>query len=119
MRCEILSCVSRAGLIKRVAVEGKERKQIELTGWEQDCLRHTFASHYLPIYGADKTIEQLGHGDYAMLFTHYRKLISKDDAEKFWKELTPEKIVPGLFDPETMVADKHADDVAAQARDAA
>jgi integrase len=96
---------ARAGLIKLVSVPGKERKVIESTGWEQDCLRHTFASHYLPIFGGEKTIAQMGHGDYSMLFTHYRKLITKEEAEKFWAELIPDKIVANLFEPNNMASD--------------
>lgn len=63
-------------------------KEIVETGWSQDCLRHTFASHYLPVFGAEKTIAALGHGDYDMLFSHYRKLVKPDEAKAFWK-LTP------------------------------
>jgi len=108
----------RAGLIKRVYTKGKERPIIESTGWEQDCLRHTFASHYLPVHGAEKTIEQMGHGDYGMLFTHYRQLITKDEAERFWSDLAPENLIPTLFDPKTIIVDQVADNVAAQAGDA-
>jgi integrase len=77
-----------AGLIRRVKVEGKERLQIEFTGWDQDCLRHSFASHFLPVFGADKTIEAMGHGDYDMLFRHYRALVTPREAKAYW-EITP------------------------------
>lgn len=78
----------KAALIKREKVEGTRRLQITPTGWGQDCLRHTFASNLLPIVGAEKTIAQMGHGDYAMLFKHYRQIVSDETAKAFWN-LTP------------------------------
>jgi integrase len=77
-----------AGLIKLEVVPGHERKRIVSTGWAQDCLRHTFASNHLQAFGAEKTIQAMGHGDYDMLFSHYRALVSPVDADEFWK-LTP------------------------------
>ena len=59
--------------------------------WVQDCLRHTFASNCMPIFGADVTREQLGHGDFDMLFRHYRELVSPEAAAVFWN-LTPETV---------------------------
>ena len=73
-----------AGLIRLITVKGKDRKQIESNGWDQDCLRHTFASHYLPVFGADETIKQMGHGDYDMLFGHYRALVTPEEAARYW-----------------------------------
>lgn len=73
----------------RVLVDGKLRKKIINTGWAQDCLRHTFASNYFATFGAEKTIKQLGHGNYDMLFGHYLTLVSRESAEAFWK-LTPD-----------------------------
>ena len=66
--------------------------QVESTGWAQDCLRHTFASNYLPMFGAEKTIAALGHGDYDMLFGHYRALVRPEVAAEFWSALTPELV---------------------------
>lgn len=80
-----------AGLIRRENVAGKTRPQIVPTGWAQDCLRHTFASHYLPVAGPEKTIAALGHGDYEMLFRHYRALVPRRTAELYWS-LTPELV---------------------------
>jgi integrase len=78
---------------RRLKLDNGKWRNIVDTGWGQDCLRHTFASHYLPIFGAEKTIEALGHGDYDMLFGHYRQLVKPDEAEKFWK-LTPDNLAP-------------------------
>jgi integrase len=55
----------------------------ELVGWVQDTMRHTFASISLVLNGAEKTKAALGHGDYDMLFGHYRKAMSRAEAEKF------------------------------------
>jgi hypothetical protein len=60
-----------------------------LETWQQDCMRHTFASYSLASHGAEKTVSALGHGDYDMLFQHYRALVNQEQARKFW-ELTPE-----------------------------
>jgi integrase len=54
-------------------------------------MRHTFASHYLPLFGADATIRQLGHGDHTMLFNHYRALVHDDLAKLYW-QLTPDVV---------------------------
>jgi len=55
-----------------------------LEGWRQDCMRHTFASMSLATFGVEKTVAALGHGDYDMLFGHYRALVKAEDAAKFW-----------------------------------
>lgn len=73
-----------------IAPKNKRRKLDRLrkeTGviWAHDIMRHTFASYHLAKHGsADKTSVQLGHSDTQMLITHYRKLVSKDNAERFW-----------------------------------
>ena len=53
-----------------------------LDGWQSDCMRHTFASAFYAVYGAEATIKALGHGDYEMLFGHYRRLMSKEDGKR-------------------------------------
>lgn len=61
------------------------RRRAELfENWQQDCMRHTFASMSLVQFGPEKTIAALGHGDYEMLFRHYRALVKPDVAAKFW-----------------------------------
>jgi integrase len=73
-----------------IAPKNKRRKLDRLrkeTGvtWAHDIMRHTFASYHLAKHGSgDKTSVQLGHSDTQMLITHYRKLVSKDNAERFW-----------------------------------
>lgn len=77
----------KSGLVKEV--DGK------LVGWQQDCLRHTFASAWLAMHGAESTIQQLGHGDYDMLFGHYRTLMTKEAAERIFS-LTPDAVLKAI-----------------------
>jgi hypothetical protein len=81
-----------AGLIRRVKVEGKEKMQIISTGWVQDCARHSFGSHFLPLFGESETSTQLGHGDHTMLYAHYRDFrITRELAKLYW-QLTPDVV---------------------------
>lgn len=82
-----------AGLI--TVKETEAGKEIEWTGWAQDVLRHTCASHYLPLYGAEKTIELLGHGNYDMLFGHYRAMVTRSEAEAYFA-LTPVAVLGSI-----------------------
>lgn len=52
--------------------------------WPHDASRHSFASYYLALHGADKTKAALGHGTFDMLFQHYRTLVRDKDAEKYF-----------------------------------
>jgi len=66
------------------------RRKAGIIDWPQDALRHSFASYHLAKHGsADLTATQLGHRSTDMLFRHYRELVTKDDAEKFWA-ISPE-----------------------------
>jgi len=56
--------------------------------WPHDGLRHSFASHYLQLLGAKKTIDALGHGSYDVLFNHYRTLVKKEEAVEYFN-ITP------------------------------
>ena len=52
--------------------------------WPHDCLRHSFCSYYLAHHeDAAKTALQAGHTE-SVLFQHYRKMVRREDAEKFW-----------------------------------
>tara|TARA_R110000824_G_scaffold399840_1_gene605895 strand:- start:69 stop:1226 length:1158 start_codon:yes stop_codon:yes gene_type:complete len=66
------------------------RKACNLYGdsWPHDAARHTYASNYLATHSAEETIKQLGHGNYEMLFKHYRTLVKPSSAKEFW-EITP------------------------------
>jgi integrase len=68
--------------------------------WPPDCMRHSFASYHLGANGsADKTAAQMGHRSTEMIFQHYRELVPKKEAEKFWQIMpeAPDKtpVAPG------------------------
>lgn len=53
--------------------------------WPHDVMRHSFGSYHLGAHGDIKsTCLQMGHLNPDMLFSHYRGLVKKDDAERFW-----------------------------------
>ncbi len=62
------------------------REKADVT-WPHNAMRHSYASNHLVRYGdAARTAFQLGHhADTSMLFEHYRALITKEDAEAYWK----------------------------------
>jgi integrase len=75
---------------RKKLVAGRE-KWIKVSGeeWPHDCMRHSFCSYHLAMHGsADKTAVQMGHRSTDMLFRHYRELVTKEEAEKFW-EISP------------------------------
>jgi integrase len=68
----------------RYILSENKKKWIEVVPWTHDCLRHSFCSYHLAMYqNADKTAFEAGHSA-QILFQHYRELISKEDAQKFW-----------------------------------
>lgn len=54
--------------------------------WPSNGMRHAFASHHLAMYGDPaRTAFELGHHrDTSMLFDHYRALVTREDADKYW-----------------------------------
>jgi integrase len=54
--------------------------------WVDNGLRHSFASYHLAKFGdANRLALQLGHTTTAMLFKHYREVVTPDQAEEYWK----------------------------------
>jgi hypothetical protein len=52
--------------------------------WEIDCMRRTFCSYHLAKFqSASQTAMQAGHRE-SVLFSHYRGLVSNQDADAFW-----------------------------------
>jgi integrase len=52
--------------------------------WPHNVARHSFVSYHLAAFGnAAKTALEAGHSE-AMLFAHYRELVTPDAAEAFW-----------------------------------
>jgi integrase len=57
----------------------------KLTEWPHNGLRHSFGSYHLAFYGdAVKTAMQMGHRDSNVVHNHYKTLVLKSEAEKFW-----------------------------------
>jgi len=52
---------------------------------EQDVMRHTFASHFLAVFGEDATKSAMGHTpDSATLFRHYRRAVTRKQGLAFF-----------------------------------
>ena len=65
--------------------EASQRK-IGLTQWPQDGLRHSYASYHLAHFkNINDLATQMGHTDTKLIFRHYRSVVTKDEARKFWK----------------------------------
>lgn len=61
------------------------RVLLKLDRWPQDITRHTAASYWLAVEGNAYTLaEALGHSP-AILKTHYRALVTRQEAERFWR----------------------------------
>jgi integrase len=61
------------------------RKKASITEWPDNALRHSFGSYHLAAHGdAVKTAAQMGHRDTGVLHNHYKALVTKTDAERFW-----------------------------------
>jgi len=61
------------------------RAAAKIKQWPHNGLRHSFGSYHLAFHGdAVKTATQMGHRDSAIIHNHYKALVLKTDAEKFW-----------------------------------
>lgn len=70
------------------------RAAAKLTDWPHNGLRHSFGSYHLAVHGdAVKTAMQMGHRDSNVVHNHYKALVLKAEAEKFWG-LRPEATAP-------------------------
>ena len=56
----------------------------------ENCIRHTTASFMAESQGYTETANQLGH-DIGMLLKHYRRAITKTEAEAFYN-ITPDSV---------------------------
>jgi len=67
------------------------RKLAEIESWPHKRLRHSFGSYHLAFHGdAVKTAQQMGHRSSDVVHNHYKALVLKQEAEKFWN-LRPEQ----------------------------
>jgi integrase len=67
--------------------ERHERLQTlaKLTPWPRNILRHSFGSYHLAFYKNEAlTAAEMGNSP-AVIFQHYRALVTPEAAEKFWK----------------------------------
>jgi integrase len=74
------------------------RKAAGLEKWPQNGLRHSFASYHLAKHrnAADLSLD-MGHISPHMIFAHYRELVTKEEADKYWNIFPPrpaENVVP-------------------------
>lgn len=56
--------------------------------WSHDVLRHSAASYSFSKFGASKTAHWMGHSE-QVLKTHYREIVTPQEAEAFWKIMPP------------------------------
>jgi integrase len=53
--------------------------------WPHNGLRHSFASYHLAMYGDPvRTATLMGHRDSNVMHQHYKALVLKSEAEKYW-----------------------------------
>ena len=61
------------------------RARANIDHWPANALRHSFASYHLAKFqDAPALALQMGHTTTAMLFTHYREVITPEEAEIYW-----------------------------------
>ncbi len=61
------------------------RKRAGIENWPQNGLRHSYASYHLAKFqDAAALALQMGHTTTAMLFAHYREVVTPETAEAFW-----------------------------------
>ncbi|HEY7338933.1 MAG TPA: tyrosine-type recombinase/integrase [Bryobacteraceae bacterium] len=72
----------------------KARLSAGLADWPPNALRHSFASYHLAKFqDAAGLALQMGHTTTAMLFAHYREVVTFTDAEQYWN------VVPQMSSP--------------------
>jgi hypothetical protein len=71
----------------------RREKVVKASGvkWSNDCMRHSYCSYGLPIFGVRDLVLQAGH-DEGILFKHYRELVRRSDCERYWN-LTPSVVL--------------------------
>lgn len=61
------------------------KKAVGLNEWPHNALRHSFGSYHLAFHGDQvKTAAQMGHRDSTVVHNHYKALVLKSEAEKYW-----------------------------------
>jgi hypothetical protein len=69
----------------------KLRTLLGWPAWKKDVLRHSAATYWLASEpDANRVAMELGNSP-AVLFKHYRELVSDDEAKEFWALLPPKR----------------------------
>jgi integrase len=81
-----------SGMKGRLIPEGyrssleRVRKKAKLACWPNNGLRHSFASYRLAaIHDAPRVASELGHTSPQMLYSTYREVVLREEAERYWK----------------------------------
>lgn len=83
----------KIGFSRRLFREVREDSKVE---WSKDVMRHSFGSYLLAQNeDAPKTALQMGHSHVDVFFNHYRNLVKKSVAGKYW-EIVPQEF-PGII----------------------
>jgi integrase len=62
------------------------RAKAGISKWPSNVLRHSYASYHLAFHqNAAALALQMGHTSQAMIFSNYRELVTKQDAERYWR----------------------------------
>jgi integrase len=61
------------------------RANAGISKWPSNALRHSYASYHLAYHqNAAALALQMGHTSQAMIFSNYRELVTRQDAERYW-----------------------------------
>jgi integrase len=62
------------------------RIQAGFEEWPSNALRHGFASYHLGAFSDAAALAlEMGHTTTAMLFSHYREVVTQENAERYWR----------------------------------
>lgn len=79
--------------VKKLLANGDKsaaNKVPNLRKWPDNGLRHSYATHHLALHAnAAELALHLGHTNTALIFAHYRKPVTKEEAALYWA-ITPE-----------------------------
>lgn len=72
------------------------RDAMGLDEWPADVLRHSFGSYHFAHHRSESLVKnQMGHSDDGRMFhSHYRKMVSRQEAAAFWKIFPPAGLLP-------------------------
>jgi integrase len=76
--------------LARVRARAAELLKVEKFPWPKNCLRHSFCSYAIHIFGSMETAAAAGHSE-QQLHNTYRALVPKAEAVR-WSRLTPQAL---------------------------